>query len=202
MEKAKIHLSANEWKMIRETDWIFVKKQINLKVFELLGSLAAENRIVIPSKTGLPEEVRLSEPKITKGEQYKDLPYILLDYPKVFGREGVFAVRTIFLWGKQFSVTLHLSGKYKQQYESAFIKNYLPKQNHYCCFESFCSSEWEHEVVAPYYLPTIEINSDQLAAYVRSSTFMKLGIPFSLDEWDLLPEKLLKAHQTLLEWMD
>ncbi|WP_126973049.1 hypothetical protein [Gynurincola endophyticus] len=201
MEKAKIHLSANEWKMIRETDWIFIKKQITAKVYELLGMIADEWRLTVPENRHLPEEVRLSEPKITRGEQYKELPYVILDYPRVFGKEGVFAIRTMFWWGKTISVTLHLSGKYKQQYQPALLKNCQVKQYQYCCFEAICKDEWEHEIAAPYYLPVHEFTVEDLQQMITNSGFVKFAIPFALEEWNELPEKLLHAHQTLNEWL-
>lgn len=199
MEKAKIHLSSKEWKMIRETEWIFVKKQINLKVYELFGALSDELRKTLPLNSNLPEEVRMSEPKISKGDQYKELPYIILDYPRVFNKSGIFAIRTFFLWGKMVSVTLHLSGKYKQQYESAFSQNQPIKHNHYCCFESICPDEWEHEVELPYYVPVADLDPQKWRELVKTSSFLKIAIPFSLDEWNELPILLLDAHQSLYE---
>ena len=51
-----------------------------------------------------------STPKIAKGENYLQLPYVLLDYPRCFDKENIFAIRTMFWWGNFFSITLHLSG--------------------------------------------------------------------------------------------
>jgi hypothetical protein len=51
--------------------------------------------------------------KISRGENYQLLPYIILDYPSYFSRNNIFAVRTMFWWGNFFSITLHLSGDHK-----------------------------------------------------------------------------------------
>ena len=58
----------------------------------------------------LPEAVIQSSPKITRGENYQLLPYVILDYPRCFQKEQVFAIRTMFWWGKGISITLHVSG--------------------------------------------------------------------------------------------
>ena len=58
---------------------------------------------------------KYGSPKISKGENYRGLPYVMLDYPRLFGREEVLAIRTFFWWGHGFSVTLHLKGGYRER---------------------------------------------------------------------------------------
>ena len=53
--------------------------------------------------------------KISKGENM-GLPWVMLDYPRLFGQEDVLAIRTMFWWGHCFSVTLHLKGRYYGAY--------------------------------------------------------------------------------------
>ena len=67
----------------------------------------------------LPEEVLIQSPKISRGENYNGLPYVMLDYPRCFGKEDVFAMRTMFWWGNFFSITWHLKGKYSKEYIAA-----------------------------------------------------------------------------------
>jgi len=64
-------------------------------------------------------------PRISKGENYKGLPWVVLDYPRCFGRDDVLAVRTLFWWGHYFSVTLHLKGSYKEMFLPV-IRDHLP----------------------------------------------------------------------------
>lgn len=49
--------------------------------------------------------------KISRGENYRQLPYVILDYPRKFARDDVFAFRSMFWWGHFFSFTLHLQGQ-------------------------------------------------------------------------------------------
>ena len=65
-----------------------------------------------------------SSPKISKGENYKGLPWLVLDYPRYFNKEDIFAIRTLFWWGNFFSITLHISGKYKMRYEKKIIDSF------------------------------------------------------------------------------
>ena len=41
----------------------------------------------------LPAEMLFHSPKISKGENYKGLPYVMLDYPRCFGKTDIFAIR-------------------------------------------------------------------------------------------------------------
>ena len=73
----------------------------------------------------LPAEVAEISPKISKGENYNGLPYVMFDYPRFFTKENVFAVRTFFWWANYFSVTLHLKGEYKEMFAETIFKKYF-----------------------------------------------------------------------------
>ena len=80
--------------------------------------------------------------KISKGENYLGLPYAILDYPAIFKKENVFAIRTMFWWGNFFSITLHISGR-KRMREiniSKLVEN-LREKNFLFCINK---KEWEH----------------------------------------------------------
>src|ERR1700722_15897376 len=98
---AKVRLSAEEMRLVTDPAWILTKNSVMGKVVAMFAELSGEIR-------GGHEK----EPKISRGENYKGLPWVMLDYPRVFGREDVYAIRLFFLWGYAFSVTLHLKGEY------------------------------------------------------------------------------------------
>ena len=137
---ANVQLSAEEMRLVTDPAWILTQNSIVRKVVHLFADLSAQWRqLPVPAALGAGRE-----PKISKGEQYKGLPWVMLDYPRVFGREDVLAIRTMFWWGHSFHVTLHLKGK--------FLRLYLPvlKQRRAelaaVGFEVGVSEdEWEHE---------------------------------------------------------
>ena len=86
---------------------------------ELFGDLGGEWRGVLPGVgAGRPGV----EPKISKGEKYKGLPWVMLDYPRIFGKEDIMAIGTRFWWGHYFSVTLHLKGGYLRTYLPVILR--------------------------------------------------------------------------------
>ena len=110
MNRAKVQLSEEELQLVQNAEWLLTKNRIISKVYEMFGSLADEYRATIVNKRGLAEDVLKPAPKIFKGENYQGLPYVMLDYPRSFGKEDTFAVRTMFWWGHYFSITLHRLG--------------------------------------------------------------------------------------------
>ena len=94
-EQANVSLSAVELQLVTDPGWILTKNGIIQKVYDLFGSLSA-SYVALAKELAVPEELLLMPPKISRGEQYKGLPYVMLDYPRCFGKEDVLAVRTFF----------------------------------------------------------------------------------------------------------
>jgi hypothetical protein len=123
MNQAKLQLSAEEMRMAANKEFILTKQEVIKKVCELMGALSVNMQKHITEKGGyFPPEIINSSPKISKGEQYRQMPYVVLDYPRFFSKEDVFAVRMFFWWGHYFSSTLHLKGKYLSKYSAAIIQ--------------------------------------------------------------------------------
>ncbi len=94
---AKIQLSAEEAELVNNTEWILTKHIITKKIFEMFGDL---NEIIKKETESyyylFPDNIKHQNGKITRGENYQLLPYLILDYPSFFQKETVFAVRTMF----------------------------------------------------------------------------------------------------------
>ena len=123
MDATKIHLSAKEIQLAGNTRIILTKNRIMEKTRVLLGYLQSEYRESLV-QSELPPDLVKSSPKISRGENYKGLPWLVLDYPRRFGAENIFAIRTMFWWGNFFSITLHLSGELKAQVEDKLIASF------------------------------------------------------------------------------
>ena len=134
------------------------------------------------------------EPKISKGENYKGLPYVMLDYPRIFGREDVLAIRTMFWWGHAFSVTLHLKGKYKDLFLPV-IRERAAELSAAGFEVGISDDEWEHAHTPETYRPL----SDAYAAEENiASSFLKLSARCGLEHWEKAPEWLSGQYRTLL----
>jgi hypothetical protein len=195
---SKLMLSDDELQLVTNTSWILTKRKIIDKVNGLLGDIAEKQKQVIENeKAWLPEAVVLSTPKIAKGENYLQLPYLLLDYPRCFDAVDVFAIRTMFWWGNFFSITLHLSGKYKENFQQKIVDNIdAAKQDFFICTHE---NQWLHHFEADNYIAVKQLSGKALTDIVHKKQFIKLAIKFPLQPWAALPALLDKSFLEMIE---
>lgn len=80
---SKLMLSDEEQQLVNNPGWILTKRIIINKVDHILGLLSeSQKRIIEHEKDWLPPAVVQSTPKIAKGENYLQLPYLLSLTPK------------------------------------------------------------------------------------------------------------------------
>lgn len=103
---------------------LLIKYRMMEKVWDFLEEMQGEIRKELEPFTGkLPKELNLIHGKISKGENYKRLPYMMLDFPAFFTKDNMLAFRTMFYWGNFISSTFHLQGNYATDYGLDLIKN-------------------------------------------------------------------------------
>jgi len=145
MKDANLQLSPEEMRLVMQPDWILTKNSIIRKVVGLFAVLSEEYRGLLESPVS---------PKISKGENYQGLPYVMLDYPRLFGREDVLAIRTFFWWGHAFSVTLHLKGEWMRRYLPVLRDRWQQLAAAGFCI-GVSDDEWRHEHVEENYRPIV-----------------------------------------------
>lgn len=198
MDKAKIRLSQVETELVNNAEWILTKNAILEKVKQLLGRIQVHYRQELESLPQLPPEIRMSTPKISKGENYKGLPYLVLDYPRCFKQEEIFAIRTLFWWGHFFSITLQLSGHYKKRAEEKIIRSFpmLAEKDYFICI---AEDPWEHHFEEDNYVPLSRCKPDEFEKRIREKPFIKLAVKTALQQWDDCEEIMPHYFQQLTE---
>lgn len=198
--ESKLMLSDEEQQLVNNSDWILTKRIIIEKVNQLLGNLSESQKLHIEKeKHWLPPAVILSTPKIAKGENYLGLPYLLLDYPRCFDATAIFAVRTMFWWGNFFSVTLHVSGSYKQMFQQKILKNLQEaKPGIFICINE---SQWHHHFEADNYVALKLLSAKEVEEIIIEKQFIKLAVKFSLQQWNAIPAVLDKSAEALIEML-
>lgn len=197
MNEAKIRLSPAEMELVINDGLILTKNRILTKVMQFLGQLQQEYQQLLSSISSLREEVLSSSPKISRGENYKGLPWLVLDYPRCFGPEDVFAVRTMFWWGQFFSITLHLSGLYKREAEKKITGSFeaLAAEGFFVCISE---SPWQHHFESDNYCSVAETGKPSFEQLVLERPFIKLALKFPLREWDTMYDRLPLQFKKIL----
>ena len=190
MDQAKVALSAEELRLVTDPSVIFMKNSIISKVYALFGNLSATDTC----RLEWPREVSGIPPKIARGEAYKGLPYVMLDFPRYFTATDVFALRTFFWWGRYVSVTLHLKGMYKGRFQQVLL-------NESSClitdevYVAFGGDEWDHDLEGGGYRILRELSASDKDACIRQGSFLKISCFLPLEQWGILQEWLCRTHR-------
>ena len=183
--------------LVTDPAWILTKNSIMGKVVGMFALLSEEFRENVGSgfpagglKGGGPDL------KISKGENYKGLPYVMLDYPRIFGREDVLAIRTMFWWGHAFTVTLHLKGQYKDLFLPVIRERWgvLAEAGFHV---GVSEDEWRHEHVPENY-QLIGEDARELERVLKGQPFLKLSARCGLDRWEEAPAVLGELFRVLV----
>lgn len=194
--ETKITLSEDELALVTNADWILTKQLITQKVYALLSAqIPAIRSALLNRQTHLPAAVIQSVPKIYKGESYLQLPYVMLDYPRCFDKEDIFAIRTMFWWANFFSITLHLSGKYKCFLKEDVYKNELLKGNNF--FVGVNDNQWQHHFNEDNFLPYDKLTTGQQIKSFEKNKFIKLALKFDLQQWSTMDTLLNDGYKKI-----
>lgn len=197
MDATKIRLSAEEAALMMNADMILTKNRILEKVKSLLFQIQEDQQDHLSNKSFLPIAVQAIPPKISKGENYNGLPYLVLDHPRFFDKENMYAIRTMFWWGNFFSTTLLLSGEYKMLLQQQFINNYdaLKRAGYYICINA---DPWQHHFEEGNFVEIASLNKMEWEASIRSHPFLKLSKQIPLTQWENVRENVLEIFKQYL----
>lgn len=182
-------LSPEQLSLLKNTDFIHQKtaalQQINY-IFQNFQQMLAP--IVLDQQTHALKDILFASPKISKGENYLGLPYLVLDYPAHFATPSIFTFRTFFWWGNFFSFTLHLQGPILDKYRAALLKNasQMRLSEYYLCIND---TPWNYTTLSSNYVLASSFTENELIHYLKEWNFIKISACLSLDEYPLLAQK-------------
>lgn len=174
----KIHLSKTEIELVKNSEWILTKQVIVSKVVTFLSHIQEDCKAFMQQQdfTLIP-----GNGKVFKGENYKGLPYVISDYPAIFGNDHIFAIRMMFWWGNFFSITLHLKGKFMQRAAGhEAIYNYLSNGDYYICVNE---NQWQHDFESNNYVKVSDIAFQQFENLMKKE-FFKVSKKILIDQWE------------------
>ncbi len=167
--------SQEEIAVLQNSHFFTVKHAATHKIMHLFGNLEATLKAELHS-FGPPEESGLNTAsgKIFRGENYLNLPYIVLDYPRLFSTTSVFAFRSMFWWGNGFSFTLHLQGTAWECRREATFQNIetLRNQDFFICVND---SPWQYHFEKENYIALDAFLEAGRIDEIKKMTFLKLS---------------------------
>jgi hypothetical protein len=192
MDRVKLQFSKEESVLLTDPAFILTKNRILARISELMGAISDEEvKIADLLREQLPPELFQFPPKLSRGEQYQQLPWLMLDFPRVFQEPDQLAIRQFFWWGKLFSSALLVSGRHK---EMVLNSNLLQWPDLYVCVHA---SPWEHHFEADN-AQLISSLSDEKYRSICKKEFLKLAFQLPMENWEQAPEFFLRSYS---RWM-
>jgi len=198
MIETKIQLSRAEMDLMCDTNVILTKNKVLEKIRLLLELMQQQMVDYVKANNDLARlNIFQIPPKISKGENYLGLPYLILDYPRVFQQNETFAIRTFFWWGSFFSSTYHVAGNYKNEVQHKIEDAYpLLMTDHYLCINP---DPWQHHFKEDNYLPIKAFKEEQFKNQLSSLEHIKIAAKWPLTKWDSSATTLLKNWKFFLQ---
>lgn len=197
MDKAKVRFSQEELDLATDARVMLVKGSVIAKVTAMLDDLSERQHAVLQSYADLIPEALTTSAKVSRGENYRGQPYVVLDNPRHFHPGDIFAIRTMFLWGHHLSVTLHLRGLHRERFLPRLAAS-LPRCSGAGMHVCVSHSEWEHHFGEDNYLPARTLAQASWEALLRERSFTKLAYALPLEGINEGPGPLMEAYAGML----
>ena len=199
MDEAKIQFSPAEMELMNNAGFILTKNRVLQKIKVLLEGIQEELvHAIYREPMYYSNPVFQTSPKISRGENYLGLPYMVLDYPRQFDSFNIFAIRTMFWWGNSFSSTLHVSGSYKEDLvpdiENAF--DVLSKHQYYIGLNE---DQWQHHFEEDNYKNIAELDKETFIQYCHQYDHLKIAKQWPLWDAHFVNEDLVESWRLLLK---
>lgn len=194
MSGAKIRLSQEEQELLADPDIILTKNRILASVVALLGAVSAEETAMAERlRNRLPAAFFKMPPKISRGEQYQGLPWVMLDYPRNFDQPGTLAVRQFCWWGHFYSSTLLVSGEYMHR----LMENSSRWPDG--CLLCMQDDPWEHHLTTESVQPISGKPAGEIARLLTNKKFLKLSLQRPISCWEGVDSFYLDGFRN---WLD
>lgn len=183
---------------MNDVSLLLAKRAITEKVCDLLQQVK-ETLAHSPAHAAFPfpENTDFLTGKISRGENLKGLPYVVLDFPRLFEQENIFAFRTMFWWGNYFSFTLHLKGRALRQFKKNLLSN-LAAQQPRDVLVYVGENEWEHDLAEQGYVSY----KPELNVLLHKRDVMKLSRTIALGDFQRLNVEAESAYTLFLKLLE
>ena len=189
-DETKVMLSGGELAMATDPGIILTKQAVMQKASALFSSLIPAIQAAFSPAVSADEKLAASVPKISKGEHYRGFPFVIMDYPAAFERDHIFALRTMFWWGHFISITLHLSGKYK----NAFAENIFVHGRKMPFYIVAGEEEWEHHFEEDNFKLFSSLTLEEIEA-ISQKNYLKIALKYELQDWNRMGELLPEGYR-------
>ncbi|AMS26941.1 hypothetical protein AEM51_07850 [Bacteroidetes bacterium UKL13-3] len=189
MRKSTIKLTKHELDFASDTIYPETKHSVIQKTQQLFvdcGQKLSQNPLY-------QEYTQHNEFKITRGEQYQKLPYMVLDYPQIKGGNVDLVMRTMFWWGHYFSCNLIIKTTHLTTKQNTIAIQQLSKTR-----VLVGENLWEQDLYSTEFCKLSKLSFEDIKELISTRTYLKLSRKIALRNHTKLPNIIDKVYS---EWL-
>ncbi len=190
--------SVQEQALMKDAGMLLLKRQCIEKIILKFSFIEASLTRALNDfgDSILPEGAFLKAGKISRGENYKGLPYVVLDYPRLLTRTNVLNIRLLFWWGHYFTMSLHLAGDVWESNKNRII-GALVREEFGGFYVQYEGSAWENDLSLPFFNESSMLEKNNFDALLKSS-FIKIVNRLAIDEVEQLENFSLTTFEKFI----
>lgn len=192
---AKVTLSNTEKNLVLNQEIFLTKIDVIQKVYLLFNNADVFYKEQLKILEIIPTAIKACNGKISKGENYLQLPWVMLDSPNFFKGDHVFAVRTFFWWGNYISINFLTMGCFVDEIKDTLIKEKKNYEKWSLCIDE---SPWHHHFKEDNFVQLNQVSETQ----IKNLAFVKLAKKIPLQEWDNVEYFLKENFLELINLMN
>ena len=188
-------LSPDELAKLQDQSFLLAKKQIDQRVTGLL--LESQKSLldwIEQNRAPLTKGLSLKPRKVSKGENYQDLPYWVSDFPADMSGSDIWTYRTVVWWGHFISFSLILAGRHK-----AAVKLQLTELNQPNLYFTIGNSPWKLELSAENQRPCKQLGPAEMEQHFSKHSFLKMSKQEKLENINQLPQLCVVSFEHLIK---
>lgn len=188
--------SEQELALVFNANFIYQKNKLLQNVSILLGELAETLQDkMLPLRLKFNSELLDKSGKISRGEQYKGLPYLVLDAPFLMKDKEFIICRTMFWWGHYITLNILIKGNYFKA-NTLDLKDNL-KMNQAILFLKG-KDLWDNDLNSSSYKEINESNTSEIISQFDDFGFLRLSKKLRFEELGSLEEKAIEFYKMLI----
>lgn len=188
----------SELQLLFNKDIFHTKRTATEKLYVLFSELQVAIKDTSTHKSfPFPAGTDYNTGKISKGENYKAYPYVILDFPKLFNKNSVFAFRSMFWFGNSFTFSFVCSGNALHSLKYSFLnnRNQLHQKN---IFFSLHETAWQHELNSSSDILIENVTENLILEHIRKNDFIKLTSQSSSTNKENIISDAVKVYEDML----
>lgn len=188
-------IDRKDFSYLENEEFLLKKRGISNQIISLLSNTErALKDVVEKSDFQFPENTFLKSGKISKGENYKGLPFFVLDYPRLYSSENIFAFRSMIWWGNEISFSLLLSGESINHFKTK-LESFYKEKGYYLCVND---TPWEYHFHTSNFQPVSSFSKTQFQNEIRKRKFFKVALKYSLDQINDIPNLAVTSFKSII----